>query len=309
MLKMLRVVRVMRFFRALRMMVASIMGSIATLFWSIMMLTLMMYIFGLCFLQAVIGYLEEDRSVDSETLVSIQRYWSSVVTSTITLYMAITGGSDWEVLAEPLKKAGPFYYGLFLFYISFAAVAVLNVLTGMFVDSAMKVCTVEDDAALQQVLDQDQEVVHDFYNVFRRIGVMHETGLMSWKEFNLAKDCQEVQGFFKTLDITLADARLVFNRMQINGEVKFNEFVLGCSKIKDDIRALDIIGLSCDNHRLHAQMSQLMEYVQDQFDEMHMQLKTIGMPASSAVRLQDRLRKHACLPSSWGHTHSTESEW
>merc|ERR1712023_419335 len=53
MLKTLRVVKVLRFFREMRTMLASMVGSIYTLFWSMLMLSLIMYIFGIMFLQGV----------------------------------------------------------------------------------------------------------------------------------------------------------------------------------------------------------------------------------------------------------------
>jgi hypothetical protein len=54
-LKLLRVIRVMRFFKVLRTIMDSIAGSMNILFWSIIMLGVTLFIFGLCFLQATAG--------------------------------------------------------------------------------------------------------------------------------------------------------------------------------------------------------------------------------------------------------------
>merc|ERR1719221_1831949 len=153
---MMRVVRVLRFFKQLRMMMASIIASFATLFWSMVMLMLLMYIFGLMFLLPLSGYLHETpkHDIPDRTIESIEEYWSSVAQAMITLFMAITGGNDWAQLAEPLRTADPIFYFVFLFYITFSAVAMLNILTGMFVDSAMKVAGEEDSEVRNELEEQ-----------------------------------------------------------------------------------------------------------------------------------------------------------
>merc|ERR1719399_1592961 len=128
-----------------------------TLFWSILMMAIMMYMFGLCFLQAVSGYVEDNHGVIPEEIhEGIKSYYSSVPQSAITLYMAVTGGADWEPLAAPVRATGPIFYSLFLFYIAFAAFAVLNVLTGMFVDTAMKVADQDDECVQAEMADRPE---------------------------------------------------------------------------------------------------------------------------------------------------------
>eukprot|EP00913_Durusdinium_trenchii_P025920 g24323.t1 len=55
-----------------------------------------------------------------------------------TLYMATTGGFDWKEALDLVAKIGEGGILAFLFYIAFFNFAVFNVLTGMFVDHAMK---------------------------------------------------------------------------------------------------------------------------------------------------------------------------
>jgi len=282
-------------------MIASIVGSIATLFWSILMLTLMMYIFGLCFLQAVTGYLEESSatSVDQETVNLIKSYWSSVLQATISLYMAITGGCDWEQLAKPLKDAGELYYFLFLFYISFAAVAVLNVLTGMFVDAAMKVSDNEEGSVLAEIMEAEREIFQNFERLFVQQGPPRRTGLIKWNQLYQYRHKSEVKDFLKCLEITMDDAKKVYKMMEQNGSVKFDEFLIGCSKVKDDIKALDMVAMSCDHQRAHIQMSVLMQYIQERFDEVHKLFEMLGAPSTRIETLRSRLSRAHCLPEQW----------
>merc|ERR1712151_289020 len=153
------------------MMMQSIVKSISTLCWAILMLMLVQYIFGLCFLQAVSTYLSETKpeNVDPEVHAAIEKYWSSVYASLVTLYMAVTGGSDWEPLADPIRLSGWLYYWLFLFYIAFCMITVLNVLTGMIVDSTMEAS--ESDEKDHEVEFADHEYVTKIRQFFGRSDV------------------------------------------------------------------------------------------------------------------------------------------
>eukprot|EP00747_Dinoflagellata_sp_TGD_P028327 gnl/TRDRNA2_/TRDRNA2_133196_c1_seq1.p1 gnl/TRDRNA2_/TRDRNA2_133196_c1~~gnl/TRDRNA2_/TRDRNA2_133196_c1_seq1.p1 ORF type:complete len:721 (-),score=106.39 gnl/TRDRNA2_/TRDRNA2_133196_c1_seq1:31-2193(-) len=171
--KMLRMVRAMRFYRELRILLMPIMGSVRQLCWTLCMLMLIMYIFACIFLQAVGGVLLddiEDRNLPLKERAELLESWGSVLKSMLSLYKAITGGADWGDLAEPLKHAGYHYYLLFLFYVSFLTFAVLNVLTGIFVDVAMK-CS-EDDPDSGQTRDKTEAILsQQIMKLVRGIGL------------------------------------------------------------------------------------------------------------------------------------------
>merc|ERR1719188_2345329 len=117
-----------------------------------------MYIFALFFVQSLAGYLADTPNVvdDEETFEGIKSYWDSVPQAAVTLYMAVSGGSDWEPLAAPLKNAGTGYYCVFLFYIAFSMVSLLNVVTGMFVDTAMKVSENDGQEVLEEIMENNE---------------------------------------------------------------------------------------------------------------------------------------------------------
>merc|ERR1719401_938213 len=129
-----------------------------TLLWSIVMISIMMFMFGLCFLNAITIYLNEHQraEIDDLTFEGIEAYWSSVPQSMATLFWAVTGGADWEPLAQPIRTADGIFYALFFFYIAFAAFAVLNVLTGMFVDAAMKVAQQDEENVVDELVQRDE---------------------------------------------------------------------------------------------------------------------------------------------------------
>jgi len=307
MVKMLRMVRVMRFFKVLRNLCASIAGSMMTLFWSVLMLTLVMYIFGLCFLQGINGFLTETDSVEEETMEGITLYWCSIEVALVTLYMAVTGGADWEPLAEPVKEAGVGYFGLFLFYIAFTAFAVLNVLTGMFVDTAMKVAQSDDESVGLELYNRVE--IDEFRQwAEKEMGEPLTEGThlpLTWSVLVQQKDSKVVKNLMNILEIQFEDCYRVFRLLDTDsvGEVDLEEFIRGCIHGREASSALDMINLTSEAKLSGHRQTVMMQYLQDRFDELHCQL---GLTSTGTEPLEERLQKMHCLPSYWNRQESEE---
>mmetsp|Transcript_46384 Transcript_46384/g.110472 ORF Transcript_46384/g.110472 Transcript_46384/m.110472 type:complete len:611 (-) Transcript_46384:105-1937(-) len=159
--KMFRLFHALLIFRELRVMLNSISASLRSLLWSIVMIAVFYFIFAIVFLNATVSYMKSADPDDAKTEQILQLY-GSLSDCMLTLYMASMGGADWGDLGEPLKKVGMPYYYLFLFYIAFMLLAVLNIVTGIFVDTAIRaseggppelMCArIEDDASFEKQL-------------------------------------------------------------------------------------------------------------------------------------------------------------
>lgn len=252
MLKMLRVVRLMRFFKELRRMMASIAGTMSTLMWSMLMLFLMVYIFGLCFLQAVIGYLADTKpeNIDLESLELMKQYWNSVMQACLSLFFAVTGGADWEVLGAPLWLCGEYYYMLFIFYICFSAVAVLNVLTGMVVDATIRVGEEDENSVVEEMSESPQ--VRKFKAVLRDLSVSQS---IDKESFEHALDTEQAAEFMKKIEVTKADCRHAFARITMEtgktqGSVFLEDILEGCLRIKEDMKGIDMVAMKGELRRI-----------------------------------------------------------
>lgn len=279
MLKMLRVVRVLKFFSTLRMMMSSIMGSFVTLFWSCLMLALMMFIFGLCFLQSLSSFLLDNpkSTIKDSTVEGIRAYWNSVGQATDTLYLAITGGNDWAQLAEPIKDTGMLYYSLFIFYIAFSSFAVLNVLTGMFVDAAMKVADRDQEAVMTDWIDREdgEEGIDKRFKAFLQESDSSVDTHITWSviEKHMKDQKDEMKQFFDALDLTLTDAKKIYKILQACQEekadheaVEIDTFITGCLRFKEGTKGIDVVALATDIKKLNRKMCLFMGYCEDSFN-------------------------------------------
>merc|ERR1712176_1754781 len=64
----------------------------------------------------------------------VELWYRSLPMAFMTMLMCITGGVDWVEAVRPLGRIHWFYETIFVLYILFVVIGVLNVLTGIFVE-------------------------------------------------------------------------------------------------------------------------------------------------------------------------------
>merc|ERR1719247_1531820 len=95
--RMARVVRVFRMvaeFRQLRHLVCSLVSSIAAMFYTFIMMMVIIFCFALVFVQSVIIYLETATATDPVAHALADQF-GGIVRAMVTLFSAISGGNDW----------------------------------------------------------------------------------------------------------------------------------------------------------------------------------------------------------------------
>merc|ERR1712100_583841 len=88
------------------------------------------------------------------------------------------------------------YFLIFLFYIGFCTVGLLNVVTGIFVDSA--VCTRTDDEVVEGYMEEIQKISDEFRHIFTEADT-NGSGTISWSELKEHLDNPWVRAYFAGL--------------------------------------------------------------------------------------------------------------
>jgi hypothetical protein len=293
MLKMLRVVRVMRFFRELRLMFFSITSSLRSLVWAMVMLLLIMYIFALSFIQGASMYILETqpKDISFEVEESLFIHWTTVADALITLFMAISGGTDWINPLIACKAMGDLYHFLFIFYILFATVAVLNVLTGIFVDAALDAAQRDRDSvsATLEAAQREQARAGALFFTENEDGTVNTS--ITKEEFEEHLKSNVLKSYFHQLDIDTSEAQWLFKQLDHSGdgEVSIDELKEGLMKLKGMARSIDMVSLSHECKTYARQMSIFMPYVEDCFSqiggalEKHHGSSPVSLPALGAI--------------------------
>merc|ERR1712187_978112 len=107
----------------------------------------------------------------------------------------------------------------FSFYIAFATLVMLNLVTGIFVESAQT--NIRED--------KDHEIVNQVKELFLSSDENH-SGFITWPEFENQLENPKMAVFFKAVDLDMTEARSLFKLLDIHGtgEINSEEFVNGC---------------------------------------------------------------------------------
>jgi len=230
-IRVLRVARVLQGISELRILVVSILNSVKSLFFSMVLLVLLIYTVSLYLTQVVTDH-RQDLQEDSRISIELRLYFGSLATTMLSMFAAITGGVDWAVLCNPLKnEISPVLAVFFSIYIAFSLLAMLNMVTGVFVESVLK----------SQQIDRDHFIINNTRELFLGLqGGLAAT--MNWDIFKNKLEAPQMQSFFKFLDVDPSDASGLFRLLDIDGsgEVSAEEFLNGAVRLRGHAKAMDV---------------------------------------------------------------------
>merc|ERR1712083_360287 len=98
---------------------------------------------------------------------------------------------------------------VYLAYITFTYFAVLNVVTGVFCQSAIESAAHDQEAMLQAFISNKRLYISRFMELFAQIDD-DNSGYITKEQFLSQIEDDRVQGFFSTLDIDPSDAINLF---------------------------------------------------------------------------------------------------
>ena len=129
-----RIAKLVKFLSALKHLIHSIVCTMKSLVWALSLVVLIVYVFGILFTDTVSSHLAEFPQpwVPDSAEAVLNEYFGSLHKSMHSLFRSITSGLTWYVAAEALASINWFWACLFTIYIAFSLFAVLNVMTGVF---------------------------------------------------------------------------------------------------------------------------------------------------------------------------------
>jgi len=234
-------VRMIRFIRELRIMVCSLFGAFKSLLWSAVLIMIILLVFGVFFTEGAVSYSISNGVVEDEATEDLMKYFGSLSGATVSLFMAMSGGDDWGNIMAPLELL-PFEYELlFLVFISFAILALLNVVTAVFVESAMTSNKNDKDVVTQQEMESKGEFIAIMQSVFAELDA-DNSGALTWEEFEEHIGDEKIMSYLGTLELDISQVKTLFQLLDVDGtgEVDVEEFVTGCLDLKGGAKKMDM---------------------------------------------------------------------
>lgn len=234
--------RAMKFLRALRTLIHSIAYTLKEVMWAGVFLLLIMYVFSLALTQGVVGHLASSSANDVNP--AMIRYWGGIGSSMSTCFMAVTGGISWEVASDPLLEVSQIWWWLFVTYVGFTVFAVLNVMTGVFCQSAIQSAQHDHELFLQNMLAERDDHLKRIKNLFARLD-KDGSGSLTLSELEDHLEDPAVQAYFASLELSITDVWSFFKLLESDEEQEISPdaFFEGCQRLKGFARSLDLAKL------------------------------------------------------------------
>jgi len=238
--RIIRLVKVLRFVRELRVIVYSIWMSGALFAWSVVAMLLMNFMCSIVFTDYVLDR-KINTVVDDQEKAYLNTHFGSLYRTMFSLFKSVTGGEDWGNLMNALGSDEIPVQLLFTAYVAFTLFAMLNVISGIFLETAME--SVRDE--------REMYVMRNARVLFKTIDHTGN-GTISWKDFEYALDHQHMRSFLEAIDVRTSDARNLFNLLDASGDqmISSDEFLSGCLRLRGPSKSLDLLVLSKELHQL-----------------------------------------------------------
>lgn len=264
----LRVVRLFRYVTALRTLVLSIMSTMGSLVWTLALLIILFYSFGVVVTQLVVDhcrYATIDAGAESgppQCPDLLEKYWSNVSESMLTLFMAITGGVNYDDALRPLREVSTLAIFLVILYVALAVLVVLNVVTGVFCSTAIETATADKDVATIKQIRAKAQQVEALREIFTEINKKH-SNQVSFKEVEDAISAGELASFMEVMGISTDDVWTLCVLLDVdkNGAIDLEEFVGGCMQLHGPAKSLQIAKMSFENKLTRQAIKNLREEV------------------------------------------------
>lgn len=263
MLKLARIFRIARIasvFPQLHIIISSIVDSLGSLFWTLVMIFAFLYGVAIALTQLVNDHKmlmgTEHMEAHEEEILEL---YGTLHKSMLSLYMVISEGIHWSELSDPLaENVSPWMNIVFVLFVGFMIFAMMNIITANFVDNAMKIAArAESDECLAQLWKMMEGNVGVGEHVTKDVFVSHF----------------DQPGMSKFLELTDADGEdpeQIFGLIDESGDGKLDadEFVECCGRLMGGAKALqvkkDIFALRQDMTHQLGELKALQQKVTEQ---------------------------------------------
>jgi len=249
MMKVMRVLRVMRSLREVRLLLYSLMGSVKPLLWTVIIITGINFMFGICFVQSIAAFRHDNwkKGAPDDGQVEVDTFykpWTSVPQAMYTLFKVSTGGVSWGEVSDPLLILGWPTFGIFLLYVALFMFVMANAVTAIFVSSADEYAKKDEQnmiadqlAAKRNYMDQVNELYEEMDS--------DNSGEVTRSEFLKFMSDPRMATFASSLNIEPVEMNQFFDVLSGRGKnpVDLETFVDGCIRLRGPARSMDVVDL------------------------------------------------------------------
>jgi hypothetical protein len=285
-IRVVRMFRVMRFVNELRTLLSCVLGCLNPMIWACVLIAFFLVMFSVFFVQTAATYIQDSHGTYPVNLEDYKQFFGSVPVACLTLFQGISGGRDWGEVYE-MVHFSPASSIMFIILVLFFQLAVLNIVTSIFVEKALS-CAKPDNERL--ILLQNQKDIQDAKELIELVKSIDQdhSGAITFEEFQQFMDDERFRLYFEVRNIDLADAEMFFELLVagssdrdiledeeegdagglLAGKVDLGTFVDGCFRLKGSASSMDLRCLDFELKLMHAHQERFFQFCSHQFHKI-----------------------------------------
>ncbi|CAJ1444677.1 unnamed protein product [Effrenium voratum] len=244
--RVVRLVRILEKYDALYLMIASIRGSVAALAWSTILLLVVQTMLALVITTLLEAYfLNDDWKGDK---LEVFKYYGTFSRALLTMF-EITLANFIPVTRSMINNVSQAYFIFGMLHKFFIGLAVVMVITGVFIQETMKVAQTDNNIMLSQRERSNRLHTRKMKTLFA-VADLDGSGRLELEEFERICQDESMKMWLSAMGLDVSDATAVFKLIceQLDGEnLSARELVNGVSRLKGPARNIDMALLRQEN--------------------------------------------------------------
>jgi len=237
-LRPLRTLRALRAFGALRVLVNAVFASFLAMFWSMMLLTMVMLMAAL-YLCISLSPAIADESLDLETRTWIFNMYGTTARSFSSVF-ELTFSGGWPQYTRTVVDMEPAYFLFFGVYIIFVVFAMFRIITAVFLKETLVIASRDVELAVEEKIKKDRAYVDKLKSFFTAFDASEDGVLSEW-EFRAVIEEDKVRAVLSLMGVDIRESREWFEELSGGcGYMTCDQFVQGISRMKGDARSQDV---------------------------------------------------------------------
>eukprot|EP00930_Biecheleria_cincta_P015912 TRINITY_DN13115_c0_g1_i1.p1 TRINITY_DN13115_c0_g1~~TRINITY_DN13115_c0_g1_i1.p1 ORF type:complete len:633 (+),score=91.55 TRINITY_DN13115_c0_g1_i1:44-1900(+) len=273
-----RVIRVVRLVKQhhtlqkLRTMMMATIRSFTHLMWAFVLIGMAVYIVSIFLGSAIVSFLGSVDVADTAQIngaMDMETHFGTLWTLMVAMFASISGGNDWMTYGNFIRRLqyGDLWFAGFVFYVSFLSLGLLNVVTGIFCDSAAQCRT--DDEMVTHYIDNTNQMIDELTRIFGSVE-REEEDYITKRELKQLLTDNWVQAYFAGIEIDPREPTIMFTLMDgdRSGKLHLSEFIKGILKMKGSAKSLDLLTLMYDHAHLQIDFSSFSRFVERELGQL-----------------------------------------
>uniref|UniRef100_A0A7S1F4Z2 EF-hand domain-containing protein n=1 Tax=Noctiluca scintillans TaxID=2966 RepID=A0A7S1F4Z2_NOCSC len=238
-----RTMRLVRFFPSLyplQFMMLSCANSLPALGWTCLLVLILLFLFS-SVLTSGIAHFVGNLTHTSETAESLRRHFANVPMCMLTLFLSFIGEVEFRDVILSLLEVDTVYCVLYVMFLIFVTLAVMNVVNGIFISEAMELASQDREIRQRGELIRSRKNLQMLSTIFREMDP-DDTGFIGKVDFEEQLQRPVVQSLLSFFNFDVTDATAFFKLLDVdeNGCVDIEEFTVGCLRMHGKSNAIDM---------------------------------------------------------------------